>query len=111
MAFRPNQNRRGQVFYDEEKSEWFVCKIWKDKQYQAYPDTKCKAFINWLIDDLNLPYPTIKMTQLDKERLSGGEWVWERNNKKKDRPVLPYLKQLEYAVYFKELNKYLNSNK
>jgi len=27
-----------------------------------------------------------------------------------NRPVLPYLKQLEYAVYFKELNKYLNSS-
>ena len=64
------------VFYDEEKSRWMVCKIWKDKKYHSYPDTKCKAFINWLIDKRNLPYPTIKMTQLDKERLSGDQWEY-----------------------------------
>ena len=68
--------KHGSVFYDEEKSQWFVCQIWKDKQYQSYPNTEKKAFINWLIDELNLPYPTIKMTQLDKERLSCDEWVF-----------------------------------
>ena len=69
--------KHGSVYYDEEKSQWFVCQIWKDKQYHSYPNTKDKAFINWLIDELNLPYPTIKMTQLDIyiERLSGG-WAF-----------------------------------